>query len=166
MFNPVYPFTMAVLEATIKRGCLYFVRNTYPQAVHHFDENIKGYYIFSHYNGRSKAEAHYNSIGQDAGRFLYHWENPEQQERLKKAASNPAGYSNYSTYFLPDYKNKITNPLKDKISRYMYRHTDWKPGGGEIVNIDFFLEFGCLYITMNYAGKTEKVKFEDIENQR
>lgn len=166
MFNPLYPLTTDVLQATIDRGCVYFVRNTYTQAFDHFDHNIKGYYLFTHYNDLAKAEAHYNSIKHDKSRFLYDWNNPEHQDRLKKAAASPQGYKIFSTYFLPDYKKKITNPLKDKINKYMYRHTDWKPGRGETVNVDFFLQFGTLYITMSYAGQQIKVNFTDIENQR
>ncbi|MES1226993.1 MAG: hypothetical protein ABUT20_66585 [Bacteroidota bacterium] len=164
MFNPVYPLTTEVLQATIDRGCYYFVRNTYTQAFDHFDEGIQGYFIFTHYNDLAKAKAHYNSISHDKHRFLYDWNNPDNQENLKIAAGNPKGYKIFSTYFLPDYKNKITNPLKDKINRYMYRNTDWKPGRGETVIIDFFLEFGTLYITMNYSGDKIKIKFSDIDN--
>ena len=166
MFNPVYPFTAQVLEATINRGCLYFVRNTWPQGFDHFNENIKGNYILTHYNDLAKATAHYNSIANDSSRFLYDWNNAEQQEKLKTAAAGPAGYKIWSAYFLPDYKSKITNPLKDKINRYMYKHTNWKPGRGETVAIDFFLEVGSLFITMRYAGEQQKVKFTDIENIR
>lgn len=164
MFNPLYPFTEEVLNATVNRGCTWFVRNTYTGAFDHFDESIKGYFLITHFNDRSKAEAHYNSIAEDKNRFLYEWSNEEHKSKLLSAAKQPAGFKIYSSYFLPDFKKKITNNLKDKINRYMYRHTDWKPGKGETVNIDFYLQFGSLYITMRYAGQQVKVKFTDIEN--
>lgn len=163
MFNPLYPFTKDVLDQTVKRGCRYFVRNTYLQAFDHFNECIEGYFLFSHYDDPSKAEAHFNSIGNDPHRFLYEWDKPAHRERLMMAAGNPKGYRIYSTYFFPDYKKKITKNLKDKINKYMYRHTDWKPGSGETVNIDFYLQFGLLYLTMKYAGQELKIKFADIE---
>jgi hypothetical protein len=166
MFNPVYPFTKEVLEATVKRGCLYFVRNTYSLAFDHFQENIKGYFMISHYNDEAKAKAHYNSLTGDTYRFFYDWENPEHQKRLYDAASYPVEYRIFSTYFHPDYKKKITKQTKDKINTYMYKHTNWKPQRGEMVNLDFFIQFGDLYATMSYAGQQIKVKFEDIETHK
>lgn len=166
MFNPVYPFTQEVLKATVDRGCLYFVRNAWPNAFDHFNENIKGTFIITHYNDKGKALAHFNSISNDPYRFLYDWNEPEHKEKLKIAASGPEGYKVYSSYFVDDYKKRITNPLKDKINSYMYRHTNWKPSKGETVAVDFFLQFGVLFITMSYAGQQLKVKFEDIEKQR
>ena len=166
MFNPLYPFTTATLEATIKRGCTFFVRNTFPNAFDHFAENIKGYFLITHYDDISKAQAHYNSIEGDPYRYLYDWFNPEHQEKLKLAATQPAGYKIYSSYFYPDYKRKITPIIKEKINKYMYRHTNWKPGKGETVHVDFFLQFGAIFITMRYAGQEIKVKFIDIENSK
>lgn len=166
MFKPLYPFTTEVLEASIQRGCMWFVRNTFWDAVtDHFDENNKGYFLFSHYNDGAKAEAHFNSIAQDPHRFLYSWNDPIHQERLKAAASYPKGYTIYSAYFLPDYKKKITKPLKEMINAYMYRHTNWKPGRGETVGIDFYLQFGMLYLDMKYGGEELKIKFADIQNK-
>lgn len=166
MFNPLYPFTKQVLDETVKKGCIWFVRNTFNLAVDHFDQDIKGYFIITHFNDKAKAIAHYNSTAQDKNRFLYEWDNEEHKTKLLIASEQPAGYKIYSSYFLPDYKKRITNPIKDKINRYMYRHTDWKPGKGETVNVDFYLQFGSLYVTLSYAGQQLKVQFSDIENIR
>ncbi|MEJ7626829.1 MAG: hypothetical protein WKF35_08200 [Ferruginibacter sp.] len=163
MFNPLYPFTPEVLQQTVKRGCSYFVRNTWPPAADHFEDGIKGYFLISHYDDLSQANAHFNSISNDPHRFLYEWNDPAHRERLEKAAHKPAGYRIYSTYFYPDYKKKITKNIREKINRYMYRNTDWKPGSGETVHIDLYLQFGLLYLTMKYAGQELKIKFADIE---
>ncbi|HEX8277590.1 MAG TPA: hypothetical protein VF540_02815, partial [Segetibacter sp.] len=64
-----YPFTKDVLEATVKKGCVHFVRNTYDKVFDHFNENIKGYYLITHYNDLAKATAHYNSTSNDSRRF-------------------------------------------------------------------------------------------------
>ena len=47
MYNPTYPFTKEVLEASVKAGSKYFVRNSYKRIFDHFDENTKGYYLIS-----------------------------------------------------------------------------------------------------------------------
>lgn len=165
MFNPVYPFTMEVLHKTVERGCVYFVRNQWPHGFDHFSEDIKGSFMFTHYDEKAKALAHYNSITLDKYRYLYDWNDEADKEKLKIAAAGPEGYKIFSSYFLDDYKKRISNPLKDKINRYMYTHTNWKPVKGETVHIDFYLQFGQLYITMSYAGQQRKVNFEDIEKQ-
>ena len=163
MFNPTYPFTKKVLEATVKGGSIYFVRNTYNQPFDHFNDSIKGYFIITNYKDISKAEAHYNSISKDSNRFLYDFNNEEHKNKLYKAAAQPEGYKIYSVYFLPNYKDLITARIKEKINKYMYRRTNWKPGRGETVNLEFYIQFGALYATMSYNGQKEKVKFEDIE---
>ncbi len=90
----------------------------------HFGGNIKGYFLIAHYNDIAKANAHFNSIQKDSNRFLYDWNNDEHKKKFYLAASQPEGYKIYSTYFLPNYKDKITKPLKDKINRYMYQNAE------------------------------------------
>jgi hypothetical protein len=165
MFNPLYPFTKDVLETTVARGCYYFVRNNYPPAFDHFQDHIKGYFLFTHYNDLSKAEAHFNSITQDPYRKLYNWEVAADQEKLRIAANHPEGYKIFSAYFLPDYKKLVTANIKQKINQYIFRYTNWKPGRGETVHIDFFLQFGALYISLGFAGQQLKITFEEIEKQ-
>jgi hypothetical protein len=164
MFNPLYPFTKDVLEATIKRGCMYFVRNDYPNAIDHFNTGIKAYLLYSHYDDYVKALAHYNAIPTDHTRRLYDWNNEKDIEDLKLAASQPKDYKIYSAYFLPDYKNSITPVLKEKINKHIYLKTMWQPKKGNTIKIDFNLQFGSIFINASYAGYQLKVKFADIEN--
>ncbi|WP_018611559.1 hypothetical protein [Segetibacter koreensis] len=163
MFNPTYPFTKEVLEATVKGGSFYFVRNSYHRSFDHFHENIKGYFIITHYNDEAKAYAHFNSIPNDGNRFLYEWSNEEHKRKLYMAASQPEGYKVYSAYFLPNYKDKITKPLKDKINTYMYKTTNWKPGRGETLSVDLYMQYGSLYAVMSYNTEKIKIKFDEIE---
>ncbi len=164
MFNPLYPFTAQVLEATVKRGCIYFVRNDYPNAMDHFHTGIKAHLLFTHYDDFSKAQAHYNSIPQDKYRFLYNWNNEEHQERLKLAAAQPKEFKIYSSYFLPNFKDLITPFQKQKINKYIDMQTMWRPKKGETIRIDYSLQFGSIFITASYQGNQLKVKFADIEN--
>ena len=90
MFNPLYPFTTDVLEATINKGCQWFVRNTYLQAGNHFDEQVKGSFIISHFNDWAKSNTHYNSTAHDPHRFLYDCSKGEHKTKLLAAAGQPA----------------------------------------------------------------------------
>jgi len=166
VFNPLYQFTTEVLEATIKKGCDYFVRNTYRQPQYNSHEEIKGYYIITHYNDKAKSEAHYNSIAEDKNRYLYNCYNKEDKEKLKIAASQPKGYMIYSAYFMPNYREKISKRTKDRINTYIFKHTNWKPTKGYVVGVDFYLQFGSIFIALNYAGQEIKINFDEIENQK
>ena len=166
MFNPLFPFTKEVLEATVERGCYWFVRNSYPLAFDHFDTDIKACFIMTHYNDHAKAVAHVNSIDRNASGKLYDWNDAADQEKLYVAADHPKGYKIFSAYFLPDYKKKITVNTRAKINHYLRMHTDWEPGKGETVAVDLFLRFGILYASLGYAGEQIKITFEEIEKQR
>ena len=95
--------------------------------------------------------------------FWYDWNNKEHQEKLKLAAKQPDRYKIYSTLFYPNWEEKITKQLKEKVSQYIYRHTNWKPAKGEIVNPNFYWQFGHLFTTLKFNGQQIRVKFEDIE---
>lgn len=163
MFNPLYPFTKDLLKAFVKSGKIYFVRNKYSAAFDHFDGGAKNFLI-THYDDISKAKAHFNSIAFDPHRFMYHWKISEHKEKLLIAASQPQGYKIYSSLFLPNWEKKITINTKEKINRYMYAHTNWKPGSGEKTHLNFYFQFGQLYFTLSYNGNKITGKFEEIEN--
>jgi len=163
MFNPLYPFSEALLESFVKSGKVYFVRNSFPRGFDHFEDNIKAYLLITHYDDKSKALAHYNSISHDRYRFLYELDNPEHLHKLTLAAKQPEGYKIYSTLFVPDWKKRITKELNRKVNNYMKLHTKWKPEKGESVNLDFYFQFGQLYFTLVYNGDKIMGNFEDIE---
>lgn len=100
----------------------------------------------------------------DLNRFLYDSSNEEHKIKLLVAAGQPTGYKIYAAYFLPDYKKKISSATRNKINRYVYLHTNWKPSRGQTIHIDFYLQFAAIFITLSYAGQQLKIKFEDIEN--
>lgn len=55
----------------LEKEVQYFVRSTYLRAKNLTDENIKGYFMISHYHDKAGAERHYNAIRNDLNRFLY-----------------------------------------------------------------------------------------------
>jgi len=162
MFNPLYPFTKDVLEATVKRGGLWFVRNTLQQNGDN-DGEMKKAFLITHYYDAAKAETHYNIVTEDPYRFLYSWEDMDSRRRLELASTQPEGFKIYSAYFYPDYKKKISKSYKEKINRYMYTHTAWKPAGSDTVHVDLYLQFGIMYLHLKYEGEELKIKFADIE---
>ena len=164
MFNPLYPFTGPLLNAFIKGGKPYFVRQTYNRGRNHLDENEKGAYLITHYSEKTTAEAHYNAIAGDFSRRLYDWNNTEDKERLRRAASAPAGYRIYAAILDKDPERRITDGIRKSIRAYVDR-LGWRPARGETVMPNFYLQFGELYASLKYKSWKTEIKFEDIENQ-
>lgn len=163
MFNPLYPFTEPLLDAFVKAGKLYFVRNTFNRGFDHFDENIKACFIITHYDDKAQAMAHYNSISHDKYRCFYEYSIAEDQKKLRIAASQPSGYKIYSSIFVNDWEKRITKELKEKINRYMYHNTNWKPGKNEMTHLNFYFQFGQLYFSLSYGGDKITGTFDQIE---
>jgi hypothetical protein len=162
MFNPFYPFTTQLLDGFVKKGKKYFVRQTFHRAMDHFDEGIKGYFIFSHYDNLTTAMDHFGAIANDAYRFLYDWDNAEHREKLKIAASQPKEYKIFAGVFKQDWERQVTNRLKEKVRMYVSK-LGWSPKPGEMVDTKYEIQFGELYMRLSYAGRQAKVKFEEIE---
>ncbi|MEJ7740461.1 MAG: hypothetical protein WKF97_23840 [Chitinophagaceae bacterium] len=164
MFNPFSPLSKPLLDAFVKAGKKYFVRQTYNRARDHFDQGIKGCFIFTHYAEIGHAQHHYGAISQDPNKFLYEWDNPEHQSKLNIAASKPSGYKIYATVFQRDWEKTITNQLKEKVRKYIDYKLGWKPGRGETVAFTIYVSYGELYAKLKLRAQEVRVKLEDIEN--
>ena len=162
MFNPLALFSERLLEALVQAGKLYFVRQTYPRGREPFNEEQKGAFLITHYAEMGPAATHYDAIAHDTGRYLYRWDKEADREKLKRAASQPSGYSIYAGVFLKDWEKNITDRVKNCI-RYYVAAQGWKPGRNEIVQPDFYLEFGELHVKIKFRNLERKLKFDEIE---
>lgn len=162
-YNPVFPFSIDVLEKSIERGCRFFVRNAWPAGFDHFHHDVKPI-IFTHYNEEDHAKAHFQAVLHDPFRHIYDIQKEDDLNRLKIAANQPAGYKIFSSYFRDDYKRIITKNVKEKINRWMYRNTDWQPKKGQTLHVDFYLKFGKLFCTLSFQGRKIQVTFDEIDN--
>ena len=162
MFNPLATLTEEVLNAFIESGKRYFVRQTFNRAKDHFDEGIRGYYLFCHYDDYFQAKEHYDAIVNDANRHLYDWENEEDQKKLKIAASKPPGFKLYANVFRPDWEKLITDRIRQKVRIYV-QNLGWKLPRGEGITPQFYPHFGEVYVRLSHKGREVRVKFEDIE---
>jgi hypothetical protein len=163
MFNPFYPFTTPLLNAFVKHGKTYFVRQTFRRARGYFEEGIKGSYLISHYESLHEAQVHFDALEHDPNRFLYKWNNPEHQVKLKVAAASPAGYKVYSSTFQKGWERQITDRIKKGIRLYV-ASLGWQPSRSNGLGTDFYQTFGELYIKLKYKTQEVRVKFEEIEN--
>lgn len=163
MFSPFAPLTLPLLEAFIKAGRKYFVRQTYLRGRQLVHENIKGYFIFSHYPDIAQAQHHLGAIAHDPNIFLYDWEKPGDQQKLLIAAGQPTGYQIYSSVFEKDWQKLLTPALREKVSKYINYSLDWKPGRGETVDFQIFASYGELYAKLKLRKQEVRIKLELIE---
>lgn len=165
MFNPFFPFTNQLLDAFVAKGKKFFVRQTFERGMNPFDKEVKGSFLFSHYDNLTTAQDHFGAISHDSRRFLYDWNNPEHQQKLKVAASGLKEYKNYASVLRPDYEKGITDKLKKKIRQYVSDSLGWHIKGSDTLDTNFEMQFGELFMRFKHGSRQAKVKFEEIENQ-
>lgn len=163
MFNPFYPLTPDLLHAFVTNGKKFFIRQSFERARNGMDENIKGYFLFSHYDNLTTALDHYGAISYDGSRFLYHWDNEFHRERLLLAASGLPEYKIFAAVLKPGWDRPADKMLKNKVRKYI-ETIGWHPKRDEGVLTNYELQFGELYIRLKFEGREAKVKFEEIEN--
>ncbi len=166
MFNPFALLTTPLLNAFIRAGKTIFVRQTFRRGLFHAGDDVKGAYIFTHYNDIGHAEFHYGAINHDSGKFLYQWDDLLQRRKLQVAAANPAGFRIYSTVFENDWENHITDPLKERVKRYVESDLGWRPSRADTVIFDIYVTYGELYVRIRLRGQQVRVKLSDIEKEK
>ena len=162
MFNPLAPLNEAALDGLVKAGHRFFVRQTFNRAKDHFDEGIKGYFLFCHYEDYFRAKEHFDVLLHDPYRRIYDWETNADRDRLLVAAQQPPGFRVFTNTFLPDWERHLTNRLHAKIWRYV-QQLGWKPKSGEAVQPQFYPHFGEVYVSLKLGSREVRVNFEEIE---
>jgi hypothetical protein len=163
MFNPFYPLTNELLNAFVANGKIFFVRQNFERGRNILDNNIREYFLITHYESLTTAMDHYGAISYDRRRFLYHWDNEEHRRKLEIAASSPEGFKIFAAVLKPGWDRPADRILKNKIRRYI-EQIGWNPKRDQGVLTNYELQFGELYIRIKYQGREAKVKFEEIEN--
>lgn len=164
MFNPYAIFSAKLLDAFVKSGKRYFVRQTFPRGLNKFNPMIKAAFLISHYSDTAGAGAHYNALEGDGNRFLYDWQDVEHKNKLIIASKNPPGYTIYANVWEVNWKSAITPELKDQVRRYVASALNWRPARGEQLQFDIYAQFGEPYVKLKLRGMQEvKVKLEEIE---
>jgi len=162
MYNPLLLLNQITLDKMISEGEVYFVRQDYQRGINPFDKEQKASLLFTPYKSIEEAELHYRSLG-DKHRKIYDATNQQGYTNLKKAASQPAGYSSYINIIQLDYDLHISPQLKKRIRYYVKNILGWYPSKEENFDITFFLKYGVLYVELEFRKKKKEVKFEEIE---
>lgn len=163
MYNPFVLLLEPVLDRLIERGVTYFVRQTYDRGRDHFEHNIKGVFLFSHYKDSNEAIAHFTSaIKYDPAKYLYNIHQPYDRERLYIAARQPEGYRIYVDVFAFHLEEWAPPEHLAKRMELYLRSMDWKPREGKISS-SISVQTGTLYITFRRGREEMKVNLSEIE---
>jgi hypothetical protein len=161
MHNPFPLYSERLLDALIKAGHKYFVRQTYKRGFDHFDTEQRGSFLITHYNDLNKANIHYEALTNDGNRFLYDISNSEHLEKLRVASRQPVGYKIYTPLLQQEWKP--SPQIAQGIRRYIDYKLRWKPAREETVQTNLFTQFGELFITLKFRIQEVKVPLADIE---
>jgi hypothetical protein len=159
MHNPFVLLTTPLLQSLIKAGNHFFVRQTYKRGKNQLDPLNKAAFLFTHYTDYSRAKTHYDTLDNDANRFLYNLTEEEHYQKLFIAAAQPEGFKIYSPLVKQTWK-----PIATRIRNYINQKLNWSPAGTDSVKADLFVQFGELFITLKCGIHEVKLPLADIEN--
>jgi len=162
MFNPLCLLTGELLEAFVSSGQKYFVRQTFIRGSDVNDKSKRAF-LFSHYSDYGQALEHFEAIAKDGSRYLYRWSEPEDQKRLRLAASQPVGYRIYASVVMPGWKEKADKALKVQVRNYMEKKNLWSPGRKDEVAIELYPHFGEVFVRMRFRKQEIKVSLAEVE---
>lgn len=163
IFRPFHIFNGKLLDAFVRAGKRYFVRQAFHCGLAHREEGIRAYFIISHYATLEAAQEHFEAIAKDGTRFLYDWEEPEHRKKLILASKNPEGYRIYSNVFQKDWITQITPDLKSRARRYIQERLFWRPSRFDHVHFTIESRFGELFARIQTRNLEACVRFEEIE---
>ena len=162
MFNLLAKLNRKALDGLVTQGHRYFVRQTFEKAREAFDTTTKAHFLICHYKDAAKAKEHYDVLQDDPNRFLYCWDEPEHQQRLKVASEQPTGYKIYSNTFIDDWEHHLTDRFRAKIRSYI-AELGWKPSRNDSVRFDFLPRFGEPFATLHFKKRVVEVSFDEID---
>jgi hypothetical protein len=161
MHNPFGLLSVKLLHAVMQAGNRYFVRQTYPRGLHPFDSTHKAAFLFTHYRDWKEAQRHYNSLHNDANRFLYDSQNSDHAAKLEIAAKQVPGFPVYTPLLEKPWEP--SEKMSELIRKYIGANLNWTPAREETVKADLFTQFGELFVNLKYRSFETKVPLADIE---
>ena len=164
MLNPYTLLTPAILDGMLRQP-MYFVRQYYKRGTDPFDEGIP--LLLTHYIHHpadiERSERHMRLLKMDKHRFLYDSTNPEHLERLRVAASQPAGFHIYINLLPREWK--ATDGLKKKIREFMLqRFPEWTYSPSDRLKVTLKERYGELYLGFLWKGQQAEVNLDEIES--
>ena len=168
MLNPYTLLTRPLLDAMLKQP-MYFVRQHYPRGAGPFDDEKTISLLFTHYTRHEtdveRVQRHLRLLMTDPYRRIYDSTDPGQLDKLRTAATQPAGFRVYIN-LLP-VRWKASDGLKRKINQYLVHKLPWwHYSPADKLNVTLKERYGELYLALLWKGQQTEVVLSEIENFR
>ncbi len=158
MFNPFCLLSKELLDAFIRSGKKYFVRQSFTLN----RSSGSREFMLTHYPDIAFAQEHMGAIEHDPYRQLYRWDDEDHRRRLIIAASQPQGFAIWTALFRKDWERGITAEVEAMVRAYI-KSIGWKPSRADGVTPQYFMHYGSLYLMLKFGSRQVRVKFEDIQ---
>lgn len=160
MHHPLTLLSAALLSALLEEEYHFFVRQGYPAGISAADTHIREAFLITPYKDIASANAHFQHIRFDRRKYIYQTSHPEEEEKLRHAATQPAGYKIYLALIDPEHE--IPDPqLVQHVKHYISQYTTWPM---EDICIQYALQYGELYLSLKYGDEEIKVPLPAIES--
>src|SRR3954454_21264721 len=122
--------------------------------------------LFTDYDDKWLAHAHYEAIKGDKYAYVLDLSNPVHKEKVISMMNTDSKHVAYWAAVMS--KEQLAKELNerytDNIRHYIKAKTSWRIGGKDTLHPLVQVIFGELYITFRYAGEELRIKLKEIEN--
>ncbi|MFT3678111.1 MAG: hypothetical protein QM781_19620 [Chitinophagaceae bacterium] len=162
MYNPFILLSPELLAHKIAGGKRFFIRQTYLRGL---QPGIRAAFLLRAYleTEEDMALRHMQEIAPDKHAHIYDVTNEEELQKLRIAATQPAGYR---IYYAAKIGNKWRPPpaYEYRIKQYIRRwHPEWRPTRGLQIRVGLFEEWGTLWIRLEFEEEKETVPLSQFE---
>ena len=162
MHNPLAILTPELLDGLITGGHRYFIRQSFIRGKNPLDHETKEAFLITPYRDFSEVNAHLQAIKYDGRKYVYQIGDQWELDKLYIAARQPEGYKVFVA-LLREPRWKPPKMLTPKINNYLRAYTRWKPERGIETRVNLFMQFGELFLILQYKSEEIKVPLLDIE---
>src|SRR3954462_9456843 len=166
VMQPFVKLQREFVQGFIKMKKIYLVSQSYRTADNPDATPPKKAILFTDYDDKWLAHAHYEAIKGDKYAYMLDLTNPIHKQRVMSLISDNSKHVAYWAAVMS--KEKLAKELNerytDNIRHYIKVKTNWQIGGKETLHPMVQVIFGELYITFRYAGEELRIKLKEIEN--
>ena len=123
--------------------------------------------LLSDYVELGEARLHLNAVKNDRYAAIIDLHLPGHLEKIREMLAAGSGYSLFFAVVrsAKGLENLINKKYKDKLKRWVEKHTDWRISSNAVVKPTIQLSFGELFVILKHKNQHIRIRFEEIEEQ-
>jgi hypothetical protein len=165
MFQPFLPLTKEFLDGLVKLNKVFLVSQSYPRGADHFILENRIPILFTDYAELGQAQIHLSAVKGDKLAAIVDLRKPEHKEKIMNMFSTNADHFAYWSVVKDkeDIQKRLERRYVDNIRRYVDKHTNWRIGSNDGLNVAMQIIYGEIFVDLRYRTHQIRIKFEDIE---